>query len=655
MKFLNNRYITGKYNHPIILRLRYNYPHWEGYVTERAAGSGVEQSSMMVSNRSPSIGNIWLRLARLIALAFMLFCVFLFVVGVAAFNEFAALNPDLFTVYSWSAEEMAGVLGRLGLSFNLWLQLYQLIAILSAVIFCSVGGLIFIRKRDDWFSLYVAVWMVMFGTIVTTQMNAAAWWYPSLANVIFQIGGLPWPMLFLLFYLFPDGHFVPRWTRWVGLAIVIEYLVIVAFYGNGDPPAIIVLGLLAAMTIGIASQFYRYRRVSNAVQRQQTKWVVVALLVLFGLLILNAMPLLLPALRNSGAPPAILLPLFSLLADLAFLLFPLSIGIAILRYRLWDVDFLIRRTLVYGALTATLLVIYIITVVLLQSLIGRISGSMPGVAIVASTLLIAALFTPLRRRIQRDIDRRFYRRKYDAQQTVAGFAASVRDEVELEQMTTKLLAVVDDTLHPESVSIWMQPVTRSDYASMRPTWRDPMASETYYYAWQNPVLRNTIYPFRDIKLRDFLLIYKEVDLWAQNKNRNPSDPVIATRLQTVAQRARAQREKLEAALQISLKERIDTDTWFARITAPNEKNLRFKRIYYLDRLINDQTERQAELLARQKSLLKRWTGTKRVTRAARRGAAAPPSWTPPWLPSTRSWLPCSSCATSSSSKTACPR
>lgn len=429
-------------------------------MTDRAAGSDVEQKSMIRSNSSPSRGNSWLRLARLLALLFMLFCVFLVVIGVAAFNEFAALNPDLFTIYTWSADEMVVVLGRLGLSFNLWLQLDQLIAILSAVIFCSVGGLIFIRKRDDWFSLYVAVWMVMFGTIVTTQMNAAAWWYPSLAKVIFQIGGLPWPMLFLLFYLFPDGHFVPRWTRWVGLAIVIEYLVIVAFYGNGDPPAIIVLGLLAAMTIGIASQFYRYRRVSNAVQRQQTKWVVVALLVLFGLLILNAMPLLLPVLRNSGAPLAILLPLFSLLADIAFLLFPLSIGMAILRYRLWDVDLLIRRTLVYGALTATLLVIYIITVVLLQSLIGRISGSLPGVAIVASTLLIAALFTPLRRRIQRDIDRRFYRRKYDAQQTVAGFAASVRDEVELEQMTAQLLAVVEGTLNPESVSLWMQPATR---------------------------------------------------------------------------------------------------------------------------------------------------------------------------------------------------
>ena len=151
-----------------------------------------------------------------------------------------------------------------------------------------------------------------------------------------------------------------------------------------------------------------------------------------------------------------------------------------------------------------------------------------------------------------------------------------------------------------------------------------MASETFYYAWQNPVLRNTIYPFREIKLRDFLLIYKEVDLWAQNKSRNPSDPAIASRLQAIAQRARAQREKLEAALQVAIQERIASDTWFASITNPDEKKKRFRRIYYLDRLINDQTERQAELLARQKSLLKKvdWYKEPDPRRQTWRGRAA---------------------------------
>ena len=355
---------------------------------------------------------------------------------------------------------MAPVLNNIGLTNTGWLNLNQLLSIVTGVIFCSVGAVIFIRKRDDWFSLFISLWMVMFGTITSSQMNAAAWWYPPLANIIFQIGGLPCPTLFLLFYLFPDGHFSPRWTRWVGLVIVLDFLAVVVLYGNSTPPPILILVFLIAIAIGVASQVYRYRRVSTIIQRQQTKWVVLALLFLFVALILTTIPMIFPAWNNPGGPLAVLWPISSVLAQLAFLLVPLSIGLAILRFRLWDVDFLIRRTLVYSALTGTLLVVYVFAVLLLQALVGRVSGSLPGIAIVASTLLIAAMFTPLRRRIQRDIDRRFYRRKYDAQQTVAGFATSVRDEVELEPMTAQLLGVVEDTLHPESVSLWMQPATR---------------------------------------------------------------------------------------------------------------------------------------------------------------------------------------------------
>jgi hypothetical protein len=401
-----------------------------------------------------------LRIARLLALAFMLFCVFLFIVGAWATPAFSALNPDLFTVYSWSEAEMAPVLSHIGLTNSGWLLLNQFLSILGGLIFCSVGGIIFIRKRDDWFSLYIALWMVMFGTLTSNQMTSASWWYPSLAHIIFQISGLPWPMLFLLFYLFPDGHFIPRWTRWMGLVIILDFLVISFLYPAGNPPPPVVLTILLAVAIGVASQIYRYRRVSNNTQRQQTKWVVLALLILFATLIFTSIPMLFPPLRDPAGSLAVLWPISSVLTQLAFLLLPLSIGLAILRYRLWDVDFLIRRTLVYSALTGTLLVVYVAAVVLIQTIVGRVSGSLPGIAIVTSTLLIAALFIPLRRRIQADIDRRFYRRKYDAEKTVARFLASTRDEVELQHMTDHLLAVVEDTLHPESVSLWMQPASR---------------------------------------------------------------------------------------------------------------------------------------------------------------------------------------------------
>jgi hypothetical protein len=138
---------------------------------------------------------------------------------------------------------------------------------------------------------------------------------------------------------------------------------------------------------------------------------------------------------------------------------PIATGIAILRYRLYDIDRIINRTLVYGALTATLVALYFGGIVVLQRLFVLLTGQQSTLAVVASTLLIAALFTPLRRRIQGFIDRRFYRRKYDARKTLEAFSTKLKNETDLQSLNNDLLGVVKETMQPAHVSVWLRPET----------------------------------------------------------------------------------------------------------------------------------------------------------------------------------------------------
>jgi hypothetical protein len=140
------------------------------------------------------------------------------------------------------------------------------------------------------------------------------------------------------------------------------------------------------------------------------------------------------------------------------ILIPLSFGFAILRYRLWEIDHIINRTLVYASLTVLLALIYLGLVIALQSLVRVLTGAgtQQPLIIVASTLMIAALFQPLRRRIQAIIDRRFYRRKYDVAKTVEAFSATLRNEVDLSQLSEQLLAVVQETMQPTHISLWLR-------------------------------------------------------------------------------------------------------------------------------------------------------------------------------------------------------
>jgi hypothetical protein len=205
----------------------------------------------------------------------------------------------------------------------------------------------------------------------------------------------------------------------------------------------------------IALQVYRYRRVSTPLQRQQTKWVVAGIAFTFGPLVIG-LTLDYALLTQLFTQSALVSMLVQWFLDLLLLLFPLSLGFAILRYRLWDIGVLINRTLVYGALTITLGLIYTGLIIGLQALFRGFISQTSGVAIVISTLAIAALFQPLRRRLQHLIDRRFYRRKYDASRTLAAFSATLRNEVDLATLSEQLVSVVEETLQPVHVSLWLR-------------------------------------------------------------------------------------------------------------------------------------------------------------------------------------------------------
>lgn len=278
--------------------------------------------------------------------------------------------------------------------------------------------------------------------------------------------------LTLILQFFPDGHLPSR--RWwpvtaSSILAILGMLAYFAFYPwelEGDSGTAVhnpfgmagrerlfnllenfysitlAIGILGSLGMVVA----RYRK-AQGIQRAQMKWLVYAAILVISLLFV------------SGAESRIndfLLPLFPIVMAVA-------ITIAILRYRLFDIDVIIRKTLVYSAITALLALIYFGSVVLLQQAFRVLTRQDSPVAIVISTLVIAALFNPLRNRVQVAIDRRFYRKKYDAAQALSRFSETTRDEVDMDNLTTELLKVVEESLQPESISIWLNPIEEKEY------------------------------------------------------------------------------------------------------------------------------------------------------------------------------------------------
>jgi uncharacterized membrane protein len=402
--------------------------------------------SLMKRNRR---GIVWL--AWIVVIANLLL-----IAGAATFAHFSRSVPSLHPYHSWQG---------------------LLIEAIPAIAFLLTGLLILIRIPVNRYGWILIAFSFALEGVRGFSDSYGSYLYQNGAGsqkavaLAAHFAGFGWSvavaMLAFILLWFPTGDYPSRrwriagWLTLLGLGGAIVggplasgELGSVAPIENpfglpgqlGQVLGIIVIGsgggMFLGALLGVVSVVVRYLR-ATGIERQQIKWFAFAALI-FGIGLVIDTVTDLPGIWEVLKESLFLVPL------------PAAIGMAVLRYRLWDIDIIIRRTLVYGALSLTLALIYFGSIVMLQSLFVAASGQRSTAAVVISTLVIAALFTPLRRRIQNDIDRRFFRRKYDAQKTLEAFSASLREELDLDELSDRLLAAVEDTLEPAHASLWIR-------------------------------------------------------------------------------------------------------------------------------------------------------------------------------------------------------
>ena len=405
----------------------------------------------------------WLLITRVIWFALVFLLLLIFIVSIPAyFNQVRVPCGGVdCQILALSPQEVQ-LLPDFGLSLDFYIGYVIGLGIFGFTLIFLMAGSVYWLRSSTWLGFLVSLALVVFGTFTAESSTALVRQSPNLAWPFFLLNFMTNGLVMLLFFLFPDGRFVPRWTWLLTIIFVVAFLLDLLLRNRGQlEPSYSITGnllMISFLAVGVVAQIYRYRRISTPTQRQQTKWIMFGLVSLFIMLFIWTFLFELFPPQSSSVRLALKLGLS--LSLILFIIFPISIVFSILRYRLWDIDIVIQRTLVYGLLTLSLLLIYFGSVVLLQEIFSTVTGQRSAVAIVVSTLLIAALFAPLRQRIQNFIDRRFYRRKYDAVQTLAQFSQTAREEVELETLTAELVQVVQETMQPETVSLWL-PAPRS--------------------------------------------------------------------------------------------------------------------------------------------------------------------------------------------------
>ena len=403
------------------------------------------------------LSHLLMLIVRPAFLLFILACVGMIVLSCLDFLTYARINTYEFIPFTpiWTTDNFTMILDRFGFSMEGWLQLRLASSLLTAVVFAVVGILIFVKKSADPFGLYVAAVFILFGTVGGGLLTAFMGIHLEFKTLLTPFGVLAWFSFFVLLFLFPTGHFVPRWSIWVTLALLVVYLIDILGYGANTPPTPLVAAILAGLAIGAGSQVYRFRRVSRPIERQQTKLVMAAMVLAAAILILSILPMAIPALLIPGTPANAVALFASWLPNIFSTIIPLAVAFAILRYHLWDIDLIIRRTLQYTLLMVLLAAIYLSGVLLLQQVFQSLTGQGSDLALVLTTLMIAALFQPLRLRIQKWIDRRFYRNKYDTQEALESYASLARNDIGLDQFTGELIQLAQQTVQPKGISLWI--------------------------------------------------------------------------------------------------------------------------------------------------------------------------------------------------------
>ena len=339
-----------------------------------------------------------------------------------------------------------------------------LTALIAVSSYCIVGTVAVTRDPRNtlgWLFCIAPCCVALAGAAtVYVEHGGADWPARAAVALISDLGwvlGVGLPVIFFGL-LIPDGRLPSRrWRPAAWLACLAATLVAagtlfapgeIDTYGIYNPIGtanadvlVTIAGILLVplMVIGVAAAVTRFRH-GTTVERQQLKWIVVALVAMFALGIVN-----------THLPE----PVFFL----SWTLLPLGVGVAILRYRLYDFDVIIRRTVTYATLVSAPAIVYLGGIIVIGRALQSVTGHSSALAVTLSTIAVAASFHPLRTRLQRAINHRFYRRRYDAETTLSDFTQSLRAEIEVEALTAEVVAVVNNTLRPNAVTLWIRPVT----------------------------------------------------------------------------------------------------------------------------------------------------------------------------------------------------